>query len=662
MPAPQQSIPPIGILGIQGRNGSDSPFVVPSNQCLEAYNVDWYRSSLGAKRGGASALAITGGTAFSSGVRSMGRFVPADDQTAAELFALDGAFVLKRLAGGTAFANVTLDDPITASAQEVNYVALNGKLYISYKSAHNRMHVYDPAVAKVRRTSLDLPAVATLGVNVGGAVTDTRKYRIAWTKQVSGVTTYRSNLSVATASRVLAAEQVPVTRGTVPGEGETHWELYTASTSSSFGDYRLILTTVIATATVNDNQASLSGLTVAPDDGANTPLPSAKYMVADDGRLIMAGAYEAVGNTENAMVPKNNRVWWTSAPGAGTGDDERVSNTGTINSYADLEEAITGLSQPMQLVSSAASSLERGSFYVFSFDSQWKFISTGTASAPYIKFRVTGGGGCIHHKSIVTAEDVNGNPSIYWASKRGMMRITTAGQEFIGEDIIDIWETINLDATIPCHSVFHADKHQVWFFIATGTSSYPNIRVVYDTRLGRVTESSGVRFGWALHEGEQTKAYCSCLFSNTISTSMGRALKPYIGYTGSTAVWKCDTTDTDDAGTAFQAYVDTKSYAPWGLGRKGGLSDEVIIVADPSPGVTVKLTIYRDEGIESLPSYASLTDTSDSAAAEQLFKKFDSSKLSDSFSFRCRVGDEQAISNTWNIDALIVPVSYQGDN
>src|SRR5438128_2195534 len=448
---PQETF--IGFMGIRGRNGSDPSFLLANTQCLEAKNVEWYQAGLGRRRGGAVSV-------FTNEAYAMFRHVPSDDQTLAELWWMGSDRVLKRYVGG-AVTTPTMVDPCTASPQETVFMSFNGKLYIAYKSAHNRVHVWDPAVSLVRRVGLDLPPVPTTGAPSGGAVTDTRKYRVAWTVQVSGVTVRRSNLSAAGGSVTLAAQQVVVTRGSAPGEGETHWELYAASTPN-FADYRLLATTVIATTTATDNNASLPS-TVAPAEGANTPPPSARYLVSDDARVIMGGAWELAANAENAMVPKTARIWWTSILGASdVGDDERVSNTGTINNYADLEESITGISQPMQLVSAAASSLERGSFYVFSFVSQWKFVSTGTSTAPYLKFRITGGRGAIHHKTIVTAEDENGNASIYWICTTGAMRISVSGQEFVGEDNIDLWANVNLDALIPAHTLFLPDKHQVW--------------------------------------------------------------------------------------------------------------------------------------------------------------------------------------------------------
>lgn len=660
MPAGFQApIEPIGLLGIKGRNGSDNRLVIPKDQCLEAYNIDWFHSSLGRKRGGSSAIGIAGGTAMAGGAQSLFRHVPAADQTAAEFWAVDGTNAFHRLAGGVAWADPIVLDAITANPQEVNAVSFNGNLYFAYKNAHNRLHMWDGLT--LRRVGEDTASQVVTIVLAGGAVTDTRKYRVAFTKQSGGVTITRGNLGLASASQGLVAQQATVTRPAAPNEGETHWELYGASTTSVFGDYRLIATTVIATTTAVDNAAL--PVTVAPADGANTPPPSARYLSADDARVIMGGAWEVAANAENAMAPKNNRVWWTSILGASdVGDGERISNTGTINNYADIEEAITGISQPMQLVTAAASSLERGAFYVFSYNGQWKFVSTGTANSPYLRFRVTGGGGCIQHKTIVTAEDANGNPAIYWLSPRGPMRITANGQEYLGEDINDIWQTVNLDATTMVgHAVFHADLHQVWFYIATGTSNTPNKRLVFDTRFGQASESSGVRKGWALHEGESTKAYCSAMFSNVIGAAMSRLLKPHIGYTTSTVIAKCDTTDADDMGIAFQAYLDSRSVAPWGLGKLGGMTKDAVLVAVAAAGVTVQLSIYRNEGQEVLASTADLTDKSDSGAADLVFPQFEGSRVSETCTFRCRIGDAVANTNTWNLSALVIPVEFEGD-
>lgn len=665
----------IGMTGIQGRNGSDAHFLIPDRQCLEAVNVDWFQSALGRKRPGSTVLGMTGGTAASLGIKGIYRHVPADDQTLAELWSVDGNRLFHRLTASTSWADVpyAIDggtglniDPLVGFPEDVTFQSFNGKLYIAYLSAHNRLHCWDGT--SIRPVGLSLPPVPGPLFTFAGAVTDTRKYRIAHVvKNADGVTMYRSNLSNPSVAQALVAQFCTVDRGAVEsGVGITHWELYGASISTLYGDYRLLSTEVVGTTGSDDNNATLPA-TVAPADGANTPPPSCRYMVADDARIIMGGTFmpTVASPYDSAMAPSNHRVWWTSILSSSVGDDsERVSNTGTINNYADIEEAITGISPPLQLVTASASSLERGSFYVFSYNGQWKFVATGVATAPYIKFRITGGFGCIKHETIVIAEDVNGNPAIYWLSRRGPMRISSNGQEFIGEDILDIWKTVNLDATTVGHAIFHADLHQVWFFVATGTATHPNLKLVFDTRLGRITETSGVRGGWSQHNGVTASTFCACMFSENVGASMSRRLKPYVGVSAvSTFIAVLDNeSEDDDYGNVYQAYIDSKSYAPWGLNRKGGMAAEALLIADPSPGVSIQLSIYRNEGAEITYSKADLTDLSDSGEADSVFAIFEDSRLADSYTFRCRIGDAAAVSSQWNLDALIVPLGYQGDH
>lgn len=662
-PTPQ----PIGVLGIQGRNGSDSSFTIQDGQCLEARNVDWFRSSLGRKRGGSDNLDLTSlGAGITNGVLSMGRFIPGFDQTESELWVLDGSRQFHRLAGGVLFADpATITDPCLNLPQEANYLSFNGKLFISYGSGLNRLHCYDPSTATLRRVGLVKGDSTILAfAPAGGTITDTRKYRYRLTVQDAGVTIRKGELSGASAAQALVAQQVTVSgAGGTTDEGATHVEVYGASTPT-FSDYRLVGTSVYTAGafSVIDN-AALDG-EASDDEGLHTTPPSAKFMVADDTRIIMAGAHEDTIDAAGGTAPSPRAVWWTSRLEAGEGSDERIALTGPVggvNNYTVLEEAVTGLSQPMQAVSAGATSLERGSFYAFSFDNQWKFIATGQPTNPYTIFKITGGGGCVHHKSILTAIDANGNPAIYWWSKDGPFRICVDGQQFLGEDIIDILELVNLDATIPCHSVYYSALSQVWFYVATEGSEYPNLKVVFDTRFGRVVDVLGVRFGWSVHDGASAEAYCSLMFSSTIGAQMGRDLQPYIGGTRFTSIWKCDTdSEMDGDNSTFKAYIDTKSYAPWGLGRKGGISDNPFVVADPARGTTIRLSIYRNEGAEVHHCNADLTDHSENASAEKVFPMFEDARLQDSFSFRCRIGDEQPTASSWNLHALVVPVDYQG--
>src|SRR5574343_1630376 len=96
-----------------GRNGIDSPTSpdFPPNQCVEALNIAFDNGDVGGTRGGCESISLTGGTAFASGIYSSFRFVPSGDESAAELWAVDGTGLVKRCVAGV-WSNVTLDDAI----------------------------------------------------------------------------------------------------------------------------------------------------------------------------------------------------------------------------------------------------------------------------------------------------------------------------------------------------------------------------------------------------------------------------------------------------------------------------------------------------------------------------------------------------------------------
>src|SRR3990167_7441387 len=99
---------------------------LPLNQCTEFLNCDWKDTPFAHKRGGSTAVAQTGGTAFSLGIQTLERHVPGNSETAAELWGVDGAAtpIWKRLTGGTSWADVTVGDAVATKPQDVVGVAL----------------------------------------------------------------------------------------------------------------------------------------------------------------------------------------------------------------------------------------------------------------------------------------------------------------------------------------------------------------------------------------------------------------------------------------------------------------------------------------------------------------------------------------------------------
>lgn len=661
-------------MGIRGRNGYDDPFMVAEDQCCEALNVDWYGASLGRRRWGASAIGITGGTAFTNQVLFLGRHVPGFSQAAAEMYGADAASpsLLKKLAGGTNWADVACADSIDqiTGMKEITGVSFNGKFFMCYQHAGvNRLHAVDANASgamlagELRRVGLAISSPPTVADTGGGAYPATiRYYKVRWIAQSAGVTIRAGELSTSVAFTPSGAGTAArLTRPALISESETHWEIFISNDNTNF----FSLTVVAAAGTNYDDisnpaSASTAGK-AAPLSGFHLPPPSARYIVAGSTRLIMGGAYE----TSGGEVPPNERnIWWTASAGADVGDDERIIISTTINNFATLDGAVRGISEPI-----TAPGTTKEVFFGFTFDGQFRFESTGDVTSAYTQVKIAGGQGCISHKSIIVAHDDAGYPTTYWLSRRGPERSGLQGNQFCGVDVQDIWDRINLDATFLPHGVYHSDIHQIWWYIAVDGSSTPNLKLVFDTWLGRIVDVfrlGAVRGGWSQHNGESSKAFCSVMFSDTIGASMSLKLKPYIGYRTSLAVWKCDAVGaTDDAGTGYQAYVESKPLAPWGLGRVGGFSQEPHIIFTGTPLFVTALTVTTiiDEGNsgESDPRTSMLSFTFGGGAVTRAFGQFSTGMCSRARTVRVRVGDAVVVSVTqWKISAVILPSLAQG--
>lgn len=661
-------------MGIRGRNGYDDPFMVAEDQCCEALNVDWYGAALGRRRWGASSLALTGGTAFTNQIYFMGRNVPGFDQGSAELYGADGAnpALLKKLAGGVAWANVTVADSIdnlAAVNAEMLGVSFNGKYFLSYKHAGiNRLHVMDPvakgvmAAGEVRRVGLGVSAVPTVADNGVGAYPATiRYYKTRWIAQIAGATVMAGELSPSvpfTPSGGGAAARL--TRPALIGEAETHWEIFISNDNANF----FSLTVVAAAGTNYDDisnpaNASTAGK-AAPLSGFHLPPPSARFIVAGSMRLIMGGAFETSGGE---VVPNERNLWWTASPGGDVGDDERIIISTSINNFATLDSAVTGVSAPIVNPNSL-----QETFFAFTFDGQFRFTSTGDITSPYTQVKIAGGQGCISHKTIIVAHDDAGYPSTYWLSRRGVERSGLQGNQFCSVDIQDIWDRVNLNAQF-FHGLYHSDIHQIWWYVAVDGNGSPNCKIVFDTWLGRVVDVfrlGAVRGGWSQHTGESTKAICSVMFSDTVGVPMSGKLKPYISYQVSQGIWKCDAVDTfDDAGTGFQAYIESKPLAPWGLGRKGGFTQEphIIYTAKPTTTTPVTVTAIINEGAtdEPTPRTSTVTYTFGGGTVSRVTAQVSAQLCSQAWTVRIRVGDSAVVvGNQWRITAVILASQAEG--
>lgn len=559
-----------------GVNQIDPPIASgPQDRLMrDARNIEFFAGGLCQKRQGCAEPTGLTYSATSGKIASLFRHVNRSAENDTELWMVtDGGGLGRMVDSSLTCANVAPGDALTtAQVQHAEGVSFDGMLFIAAKSAADRLHVWDGTV--YRRAGLATTATAPTTGTGAGTVTDTRKYKVTYAKKTGSLYDVRSEPSAATGAVSLSTQKCTVTKNASPGDSETHWELWGASVDSSYTIYYKLGEAVIGTSTIDDNNAdiTLPYGEILQDLGENYVPKSAKHIIADENRLLFANSWE------NEIYA--SRVWYTPVLGAtDVGDAERVPEvtaTGTKN-YIDVNRGvgggITGLGGPLY-----------DAIYVFKMGSIFKLVKTGVPTSPYRVVSVNDRIGCIEAKTIVNGEDQAGNPCIYFLSRRGPYRLGSNGLEYIGADIETTWGTVNQDATtMVAHGVYYHEKHQVWWWMATGASNVPNGLIIFDVQRGQQTEL-GVRGGWTIYDSAITEAFCSVMYSKDLGvTNASFELKPYFGSaTVADTLVRCDEPDvyTDYDGAGYLSYFRTRGYAIGGFDRTVGITG-ASVVADP---------------------------------------------------------------------------------
>ncbi len=628
-----------------GRNNVDPPQSLSETHCVEAINVDWFNATFARKRNGVAAVTLTA-SPFTGTISSGFRHVPTTDETLAELWATDDAATpnIGRLVAGTAWATPTLKDVPTGNGWDFSYASFNGVLYIAYKSAVDRLHCWDPVLAKVRRTGLAAMTVPTAANQGGGAYPAVlRYYRTRATEQRSAVTTRRSEPSASVSFTPSGGGTAArVTLASAPGEDETHWEVEASTDNLTF--YR-IATVVIGTTTYDDSAATTSYSTnpVSATTGTYTLQKSYKYIAVDQGRLLGYGAYTSTN--------PQSRVEFSAVLGSSDiGDGERVPT----GNYQGLDEndsgAATALRGPVN-----------GSFFAGKYRQFWKLTPTGNVSAPYNVLKLSPVVGPLSQQAMAIGEDEIGGAAIYFNSFSGPYRWSTRGIEYLGKAMEDrtlganSGVSLNLAATnVVSHLVWYPTKRQVEWWFATGANNDPNEGATFSVGrtppyYGGYATEPGEPSRWSRFTGGKGTARCSFLFSNTIGAPMSRDLKPYIGSTAAVNTFgKCDT-GTQDLGANFQSYIDTKVYEPAG----DNFTTSVLggqIVATTSTGVTITVTTLADFGMQSQADTVLLTASGTETRVQPRIGA--GIALGEIQTMQWRVGDASAANVAWQIDEL----------
>jgi hypothetical protein len=651
-----------------GLNDTDAPQDLAANQCQIAQNVEWVTTKFAQRRqGGTNGMHATEPWGSQASLVSLMRHTPTADEGAAELFGVDNQAtpMLGRLAGGNQFVAVTVADAWTqADAKYINGVSLNGKFFTAGNAGSvDRLHVIESGT--MRRVGLATPAAATVANTGGGTYAATlRYYKVQWFNSSVSPRPHSELSPAVSFTPSGAGTHARVTRPALPGESETHWHLWG---SPDGVNYYLIAKTAVGTTTFDDNTAPANYATLGttifgtttpaagfPTDADYfTPPMSAKYLLADEDRLLLLGSWETASAASAVM--------WTPVNGTTpteflVADDERVPSTNRLDLDRQDGGGITG------------GGILSGTIYVFKLSHIYQLRRTGDADLPYQAIPVTKSLGALSHKSIVVGEDDLGRECLYFLSRRGPYRLTADGLEYLGRDIETLWGTVNQSATTPPFGVWHQDKRQVQWWLTTGASTTPDQKLVFHARYGRRTESGNVRGGWAIHTEGAALAFSACMFANTLGATMSLDLKPYVGQRwislsdpdGPCIKYDADGAILDRGGlSGFVARVQTGAFPPGGLGMKGRVTQAYVIGTPVNR--TIQIDIVEDFGARTRTGLAVLPAAT--ASETRVVAKVDGdARATDVMYVAIEIDDTTAFPAVaeWAVDAVGLRVKPEG--
>lgn len=623
-----------------GLNSAEPPDQIGPTQIADVRNLE-YRRTRGLKRRRGGTENLTNNTIFAaaSSIVSLFRHTPGSSETAMELWGIsnDTTPELGRVAAGSAWAAVSLSDAIASAAEAWNLrgVSFNGKLFLFYNSAVDRMHVWDGS--SVRRMGLATPAAPTVANTGAGAYAATlRYYKVQWAFNDGVGNLVFSPLSAAQSFTPSGAGTAArITRPALAGEAETAWRVFG---SADGVNYYHIASIVTGTSTYDDSTDPADYPDAVPTSagfptGDDYFTQVAKFGLVDAKQLLLAGSHETTGLTSTVFyTPALNTT------GFGTGDDERVPSGNRIEVDPQLGGGITGLGGPIM-----------GTPMVFKLDRTYLLNPTNDPTVPYTVQILSDAVGCISYQGIVLAEDEHGAPALYWPARRGYYRYGAGGLEYLGLDIEDLWATVNLSATYGVTACYHRDAGQVWVFLPINSDNTPSVLVKFHVQRARRGEE-GVRGGWTRDDGALATSSAVCMFSSAPANPMGLKLKPYVGKVGARTVYKADhdssNRDDNDA-TAYMAYMVTRALSGT-PGQEFGIQFvHVQGVADSS--VTLDVALRKD-----FETSDSVTAIGTGLTTQRAKVTVPGLEISECDVVQIRVADQSAANQHWSLDRLDV--------
>lgn len=287
-----------------GYNDTDPKTALRPDECTQADDVEFFLSLCGERRLGTASLDLTSsGLTAKAGIGHLSEWFPTNVQTSPELFAIavtDATSVAaaRRDTGGT-WHTLTAPDTINTTASDIYAIrtkALDGLLYTPYHGTADRMKVLTTA-STWRLSGFGTPNAPTVAdSSTGGGFTGKRYYRIRVTEMSGSTVLRRSEPSTDVAFTPAGTKNgAVITKPTLPGEGETHWEVEASEIED--GNWYRLAQVAVATTTYTDTTSSSKSFPAPRGAGApsSNDGTSITYVLLSD----QAAALNLTGTVSN---------------------------------------------------------------------------------------------------------------------------------------------------------------------------------------------------------------------------------------------------------------------------------------------------------------------------------------------------------------------------
>ena len=633
---------------------------------LEADNLSFLSDAFVSMRNSFTTEDLTG-AGFTGEIQWLGRHVTNDGVE--ELWAAAnnaGTVACARRVSGVWSAVTLIDTPAAGNLTQMHSVSFNGKLFLAYDSASNRLHVWDGSA--VRRVGVNVSGVGSVANTGAGAYAATaRQYRFS--QRIKSGTDIQAESELSAAVSFTPSGAGSAARITKPTtvDSATHWVVY--GLISSAGDvydlYEELAETAVGTTTYDDSTAPASYDGDAPPVlNSNIPPPSAKYLTTDGNRVAMAGAWEtsaAAGET----TPAQNRVWFTRALAAtDVGDDEAVPNQLWLN---------IGDAGPVTALATTYTDI-----YVFKLGSTHKLVPTQDPDGPFSRVLISDNFGAVGQRCVTNGETEDGYSAIYFADDHAVYRLAYGAvvpySEPIGRDMRA--QPITADGSLLAYDPYRRVLLIQVSNSATGiVGSYSAFITDAVKKKWSGFSLAGQTSGWTLAS--------SMLGTSTIlagGNASNRAAVVAQASDGTLRLYVGGQDDSDasqlrawgrrnalDGTIAFTSKVRARK--TFGPGRYATNVDYPIVYyrnpqGDTSGTLTCTVSLVKDYNVETLSESFTMTATPDDNGISVMSKKLESICFGEADVLDCIVsmvysGTAYDSVVTPTIDAIVVPYKLQ---